>query len=127
MERSKIFPAERQGMGKDSLVPSPVEDGGRSMSPGSQEAICNNHNKAGDGTRDLRQRLQKKVLKEPFFMHEFVALSYRARREIVAQMAPQYLEASLARKRMMLDSLVEMTGYARKYAIGLLQILSTCS
>jgi len=65
--------------------------------------------------------MQKKVLKEPFFMmHQVVALSYRARREIVAQMAPHYREASLARKIMMLDSLVEMTGYARKYAIGLL-------
>lgn len=48
------------------------------------------------------------------------SLSYSARRELVAQMAPRYREASLARKGMMLDSLVEMTGYARKYAIGLL-------
>ena len=53
-------------------------------------------------------------------MHEVVALSYRARREIVTQIAPHYREASLARKTMMLDSLVEMTGYARKYAIELL-------
>jgi len=46
--------------------------------------------------------------------------SYRVRREIVAQIAPCYREASLVRKRVMLDSLVEMTGYARKYAIALL-------
>ncbi len=53
-------------------------------------------------------------------MNEMVVRSYRARREIVAQIAPCYREASLARKRMMLNFLVEMTGYARKYAIGLL-------
>jgi hypothetical protein len=51
---------------------------------------------------------------------QVVSLSYRARRELVAQMAPHYHQASLARKMMMLDSLVETTGYARKYAIGLL-------
>src|SRR5258706_4100436 len=91
------------------------------MSPGCQEVSCCDCNKAVDGSRNLRQRMQKKVLKGPFFMmHQVVALSYRARREIVAQMAPHYREASLARKIMMLDSLVEMTGYARKYAIGLL-------
>ena len=49
-----------------------------------------------------------------------ISLSYRARHGLVAQMALRYREASLARKRMMLDSLVEMTGYARPYAIGLL-------
>ena len=58
--------------------------------------------------------------KERFHMSEMVVLSYRTRREIVAQIAPRYREASLARKRVMLDSLVEMTGYARKYAIELL-------
>jgi hypothetical protein len=35
-------------------------------------------------------------------------------------MAPAYREASLARKGVLLDRLVEMTGYARTYAIGLL-------
>jgi hypothetical protein len=53
-------------------------------------------------------------------MQPVVALSYHARRELVARMAPRYRHASLARKVMMFDSLVEMTGYARKYAIGLL-------
>lgn len=51
---------------------------------------------------------------------QVLSMSSRARRELIAQMAPRYREASLARKRTMLDSLVEMTGYARKYAIGLL-------
>lgn len=50
-----------------------------------------------------------------------VSLSARARRELVAQIAPVYREASVARKGMLLDHLVEMTGYARKYAIMLLQ------
>jgi hypothetical protein len=49
-----------------------------------------------------------------------VDLSYRARQELVAHMVPRYREASGARKTMLLDSIVEMTGYARKYAIGLL-------
>src|SRR6185437_12732143 len=50
-----------KGMGKRFSGPGPVEDGGRSMSPGCQEAVCNNHNKAGDGTRDPRQPLQKRA------------------------------------------------------------------
>lgn len=49
-----------------------------------------------------------------------LSLSSRARRELVEQMAPRYREASLARKRILLDSLVETTGYARTSAIGLL-------
>jgi hypothetical protein len=57
---------------------------------------------------------------ELFMPGSIVSLSYRPRRELIAQMAPRYREASLARKGMMLDFLVEMTGYARKYAIGLL-------
>ncbi len=48
------------------------------------------------------------------------ALSARTRRELVAQMTLAYREASRSRKGLLLDRLVEMTGYARKYAIGLL-------
>jgi hypothetical protein len=58
---------------------------------------------------------------ELFMPGSIVSLSYRARRELIAQITPRYREASLARKGMMLNSLVEMTGYARKYAIGLLK------
>jgi hypothetical protein len=49
-----------------------------------------------------------------------VALSYRARREVLAQIAPRYQEAIGAQKMLLLDRVVEMTGYARKYAIQLL-------
>ena len=118
--RSFLMNTGHREVGSLQLVSQIAEDGGRRMSPGCQGVVCSNHDKAVDGSRNLRQQVQKKVLKEPFFMNQRIALSYRTRREIVARMAPQYREASLARKRTMLDSLVEMTGYARKYAIGLL-------
>ena len=48
------------------------------------------------------------------------ALSYQSRRELVQQMAPRYQKASRAHKISMLDEFVAITGYARKYAIQLL-------
>src|SRR5207247_9798458 len=47
-------------------------------------------------------------------------LSYRAKRELVCQIAPRYREASSALKEVILDEFVAATGYARKYAIRLL-------
>src|SRR6266487_2553314 len=47
-------------------------------------------------------------------------LSYRAKRELLLQMAPRYREASSALKEVILDEFVAATGYARKYAIRLL-------
>ncbi|BCL83711.1 tyrosine-type recombinase/integrase [Ktedonobacteria bacterium brp13] len=48
------------------------------------------------------------------------ALSYAPRREVVERVAPDYREASLAQKGLLLDTVVTITGYARKYAIRLL-------
>jgi hypothetical protein len=47
-------------------------------------------------------------------------LSYRAKRELLCQIAPRYREASSALKEVILDEVVAATGYARKYAIRLL-------
>jgi hypothetical protein len=47
-------------------------------------------------------------------------LSYRAKRELLQQVAPRYREASFPRKTVILDEFVAATGYARKYAIRLL-------
>src|SRR6266704_2764321 len=47
-------------------------------------------------------------------------LSYRAKRELLCQIAPRYREASSALKEVILDEFVAATGYARKYAIRLL-------
>jgi hypothetical protein len=47
-------------------------------------------------------------------------LTYRARREVLAQIAPRYQEVTGAQKMLLLDQVVELTGYARKYAIRLL-------
>src|SRR6266567_3635079 len=47
-------------------------------------------------------------------------LSYRAKRELLYQIAPRYREASSALKEVILDEFVAATGYARKYAIRLL-------
>jgi hypothetical protein len=48
------------------------------------------------------------------------SLSYAARRERIRQAAPLCQEASLAQKGLLLDRTVAVTGYARKYAIRLL-------
>jgi hypothetical protein len=48
-------------------------------------------------------------------------MSYRAKRELLLQIAPRYREASPALKTIILDEFVAATGYARKYAIRLLR------
>lgn len=48
-------------------------------------------------------------------------LSFQAKRELLAQTAPRYREASHAHKSIILNEFVAATGYARKYAIRLLQ------
>ncbi len=52
--------------------------------------------------------------------HHHASLSYSARREVLAQIAPRYQQATGAQKILLLDRMVEVTGYARKYAIRLL-------
>ena len=47
-------------------------------------------------------------------------LSLHTRRELLQQIAPQYREASFAKKRMLLDAFTQTTGYSRKYAMWLL-------
>jgi len=60
--------------------------------------------------------------KESYRMSSYpvTSLSYAARREMVERVVPLYHEASLAQKGRLLDTLVAVTGYARKYAIRLL-------
>ena len=47
-------------------------------------------------------------------------MSFQAKRELVAQVAPRYREGSRAEKSVILDEFVAATGYARKYAIRVL-------
>jgi len=47
-------------------------------------------------------------------------MSFQAKRELVAQVAPRHREGSRAEKAIILDEFVAATGYARKYAIRLL-------
>ena len=47
-------------------------------------------------------------------------LRYRAKRELLQQVAPRYREAPTGHKTVILDEFVAATGYARKYAIRLL-------
>lgn len=47
-------------------------------------------------------------------------MSYRAKRELLAQIAPRYQEADHQQKSVILDEFVAATGYVRKYAIRLL-------
>lgn len=47
-------------------------------------------------------------------------MSYQAKRELLHQVAPRYREASECEKTRILDELTAATGYARKYAIRLL-------
>src|SRR5258708_3301336 len=48
------------------------------------------------------------------------SLSYRSRRELIQQVAPRYQAAPRAQKMQILNEFVTVTGYARKYAIQLL-------
>jgi hypothetical protein len=47
-------------------------------------------------------------------------MSFRSKRELLAQVAPRYQQASHLHKSVILDEFVAATGYARKYAILLL-------
>jgi len=47
-------------------------------------------------------------------------MSFRAKRELLAQVAPRYMEASHTQKSVILDEFLATTGYDRKYAIRLL-------
>jgi site-specific recombinase XerD len=53
-------------------------------------------------------------------MHHPLPLSYATRREVVERVVPLYQKASLAQKVHLLDQVVAVTGYARTYAIHLL-------
>jgi hypothetical protein len=48
-------------------------------------------------------------------------MSYRAKKELLLQIAPRYRDASPTLKTVILDEFVAATGYARKYAIRLLR------
>lgn len=48
-------------------------------------------------------------------------MSFRAKRELLRQVAPRYREAGHREKTRILDEFVAATGYARKYSIRLLQ------
>src|SRR3712207_3209670 len=47
-------------------------------------------------------------------------MSFRAKRELLAQVAPRYHQAPADQKSLILDEFIAATGYARKYAIRLL-------
>jgi len=47
-------------------------------------------------------------------------MSFRAKRELLVQVAPRYQQAGHRQKSLILDEFVAATGYARKYAIRLL-------
>jgi site-specific recombinase XerD len=48
------------------------------------------------------------------------ALGFQTRRELLMQMVPRYRKASVAQKGALLDEIVATTGYARRYAMWLL-------
>jgi len=48
-------------------------------------------------------------------------MSLQTRREVLAQMIPQYHQALSAQKRQLLDEFTRFTGYYRKYAMSLLK------
>jgi hypothetical protein len=52
-------------------------------------------------------------------LRPIISLSYAARRELVERITPEYRQSSSAHKTL-LDRVVALTDYARKYAIGLL-------
>ena len=51
------------------------------------------------------------------------SISFRAKRELLAQISGRYRDATSTHKSQILDEFVAATGYARKYAIRLLRAL----
>ena len=47
-------------------------------------------------------------------------MSFQAKRELLAQVAPRYQHATYSHKSLILDDFGAATGYARKYAIRVL-------
>lgn len=52
--------------------------------------------------------------------HHYASLRYSARREVLAHVAPRYQKVTNVQKMLLLDQIVELTGYERTYAIRLL-------
>ena len=50
------------------------------------------------------------------------SMSFRAKRELLLQIAPRYLVATRPEKTSILDEFVAATGYSRKYAVRLLSM-----
>jgi hypothetical protein len=76
-------------------------------------------------TYDRERLLRERNL---FMVSDLVpSLSYAARRELIARTSPLYREASLAQKGLLLDRIVAVTGYARKYAIRLFNQAPQCT
>jgi hypothetical protein len=48
------------------------------------------------------------------------ALGFQTRRELIVQMIPRYRKASVSQKGARLDEIAATTGYARRYAMWLL-------
>jgi len=69
-------------------------------------------------TCTTEQVLQRRSF--PMLSGSVISLSYAARRELIERVAPLYREATLAQKGLFLERVIAMTGYARKYAIRLL-------
>ncbi len=63
---------------------------------------------------------RKRTEKPHMSRHRASSLSYSSRREVLVHVAPRYQEATGAQKTLLLDQIVELTGYERKYAIRLL-------
>lgn len=49
-------------------------------------------------------------------------MSFQGKRELLAQVSPRYREANRTQKTIILNEFIASTGYARKYAIGLLTL-----
>ena len=47
-------------------------------------------------------------------------VDFQIRREVIRQMAPRYQKASISQKGVLLDEIAATTGYARRYAMWLL-------
>jgi hypothetical protein len=57
--------------------------------------------------------------------HPAPSLSYHARRAVIERMAPRSQLAALAQKEALLDRVIDVTSYSRKYAIPVLNQPST--
>ena len=120
--RGQVLPHFARGLVDPGRIYSGPRDTGvhgrldsRKMSPG--HGVCFTSNVTLDSLRSDATRMQHGTRRGGRVRS---TLSFRAKRELLVQVAPRYRAARHGQRSVILDEFVAVTGYDRKYAIRLL-------